>query len=67
MPKSPISQNNGVESSHKIQGSEDRFRFMLNAIPQQVSTATADGALNYVNQVVSNDFGYSPEAVVGHG
>jgi PAS domain S-box-containing protein len=40
---------------------------MLNAIPQQVWTATPNGALDYVNQVVCDDFGYSTEEIVGQG
>lgn len=51
----------------ELEASETRFRFMLNAIPQQVWTAGPDGALDYVNQVVCDDFGYSTEEIVGHG
>ena len=47
--------------------SEARFRFMLNAIPQQVWTASPDGKLDYVNQVVCNDFGFSLEHIIGNG
>jgi PAS domain S-box-containing protein len=51
----------------QVEASESRFRFILDAMPQQVWTATPDGALNYVNQVVCNDFGYNLEEIVGHG
>ena len=51
----------------ELAGSESRFKFLLNAIPQQVWTATPDGALNYVNEVVCDDFGYTTEEIVGHG
>jgi len=51
----------------KLAASESRFRFLLNAIPQQVWTASPDGALNYVNDVVCRNFGYSTEEIVGHG
>lgn len=51
----------------ELEKSEGRFRFLLNAIPQQVWTATPDGALDYVNQVISVDFGHTAESVVGHG
>jgi PAS domain S-box-containing protein len=51
----------------ELEKSEGRFRFLLNAIPQQVWTATPDGALDYVNQVVGLDFGHTTESVVGHG
>jgi PAS domain S-box-containing protein len=47
--------------------SEIRFQFMLDAMPQQVWTADPHGALNYVNQVICNDFGRSTEDVVGLG
>ncbi|WP_428330061.1 PAS domain-containing protein [Mucilaginibacter sp.] len=56
-----------VTAKREMEKSEARFKFLLNAIPQQVWTATADGALNYVNQVVSVDFGHTIESVVGHG
>jgi len=56
-----------VRSRQLIEANEARFRFILNAIPQQVWTATPGGSLNYVNQVVCNDFGYSTEEIVGHG
>lgn len=51
----------------ELAASREQFRFLLNAIPQQVWTATPDGKLDYVNQVVNKDFGYLPEDVVGHG
>jgi PAS domain S-box-containing protein len=50
-----------------IQQSEERMRFILNAMPQQVWTALPDGSLNYVNDIVANDFGYDNEEIVGHG
>ncbi|MEJ5995490.1 PAS domain-containing protein [Pedobacter sp. Du54] len=46
---------------------ENRFKFLLNAIPQQVWTARPDGELDYVNEVVSNDFGKSIHEIVGSG
>ncbi|WP_051189551.1 PAS domain S-box protein [Daejeonella oryzae] len=55
------------EMFDSLASSESRFRFMLNVIPQQVWTASPDGALDYVNQVVCTDFGYTTEEVVGHG
>ncbi|WP_179415420.1 ATP-binding protein [Mucilaginibacter sp. E4BP6] len=62
-----VSQESIRHLLEKVEASESRFRFMLNAIPQQVWTATADGALDYVNQVVCDDFGYNTEEIVGHG
>ncbi|QEM12456.1 PAS domain-containing protein [Mucilaginibacter rubeus] len=51
-----------------LKQSEERFRFLLNAIPQQVWTAQPDGTLNYVNDVVRDDFGDdSNETIVGNG
>jgi PAS domain S-box-containing protein len=54
-------------ANERLNDSGERFRFLLNAMPQQVWTATADGALDYVNEVVSEDFGRSGEIVVGQG
>jgi PAS domain S-box-containing protein len=51
----------------ELAASESRFRFLLNAVPQQVWTAAPDGKLNYVNDVVCNDFGLTMEEIVGHG
>lgn len=57
-----------VKAKQHIQASEQRFRFMLNAIPQQVWTATPDGALNYVNDIICTDFGEeSSETITGLG
>lgn len=46
---------------------ENRFKFLLNAVPQQVWTARPDGQLDYVNEVVSQDFGRSIVDIVGSG
>jgi PAS domain S-box-containing protein len=46
---------------------EQRFRFLLNAMPQQVWTALPDGKLDYVNEIVTEDFGQSAEEILGHG
>lgn len=51
----------------KIRESENRFKFLLNSIPQQVWTASHDGALNYLNERVCTDFGYENEVIIGHG
>lgn len=56
-----------VNNRKKEQENENRFRFLLNAIPQQVWTAGPDGALDYVNEIVCRDFGDSSEEIVGHG
>jgi PAS domain S-box-containing protein len=51
----------------KTEENERRFLFLLNAMPQQVWTANPDGALNYVNDVVSADFGRPAETIVEDG
>lgn len=51
----------------KITESEDRFKFLLNSMPQQVWTANPEGALIYLNDRVCNDFGYNSEEIAGHG
>lgn len=51
----------------EVSANENRFSFMLNAIPQQVWTADPDGALAYVNDVVCEDFGFTKAEIVGHG
>ncbi len=56
-----------VLNRRKEKEKEDRFKFMLNAMPQQVWTAKPDGNLDYVNEVVSKDFGKSIEEIVGAG
>jgi len=56
-----------VRAREQAEATERRFQFMLNAIPQQVWTASPEGLLNYVNQVVSDDFGYPGPEIVGQG
>ncbi|MES2276226.1 MAG: PAS domain-containing protein [Bacteroidota bacterium] len=55
------------KTNDTLSESEARFNFLLNAIPQQVWTARPDGTLNYVNEVVSSDFGKTQDDIVGHG
>ncbi len=55
-----------VKARKNIEENEKRVRLLFNAIPQQVWTATPDGSLSYVNNVVSGDLGYESEVVVGH-
>lgn len=50
-----------------LRDSEQRFQFILNAIPQQVWTAMPNGQLNYVNEVVSKDFGKPGPEIAGQG
>lgn len=56
-----------VLSRRLVEASERRFRFLLNTIPQQVWTARADGTLDYVNEIVANDFGYETGEIAGFG
>ena len=56
-----------VRSRQLAEEREKQFRFLLNAIPQQVWTADADGQLDYVNQVVCDDFGYDLPFIISHG
>ncbi|MDR6944889.1 PAS domain-containing protein [Mucilaginibacter pocheonensis] len=51
----------------KEKENEERFRFLLNAIPQQVWTARHNGTLDYVNEVVCDDFGISAEEILRKG
>lgn len=51
----------------KLIEAEERQRFLLNAIPQQVWTSNPEGALNYVNDVICRDFGQDGDAIVGQG
>ncbi len=56
-----------VLARQHTEASEKRFRFLLNAMPQQVWTAQPSGALDYVNAVVAADFGMTAELIVGQG
>ena len=47
------------------QESEARYRFLANAIPVQVWTATADGALDYVSDRTAEYFGKTQDQVTG--
>ena len=56
-----------VKSRQQVEATERRFQFMLNAIPQQVWTASADGDWNYVNEIIVDDFGHPNTEIVGRG
>ena len=62
-----IAYDEQVKLRAETEVKERRYHFMLNAIPQQVWTATPDGKLNYVNEVVANDFGHSAHEITGEG
>lgn len=56
-----------VMAMNQLAESEKRLNFMLNAIPQHVWTAKPNGMLDYVNEVVSHDFGRSAAEIIGEG
>jgi len=56
-----------VRARQVVEASATRFRFMLDAIPQQVWTAKPSGDVDYVNQVVCNDFGKDEKEIVNLG
>jgi PAS domain S-box-containing protein len=50
-----------------IRQSEAYYRFLANAVPNQVWTATPDGALEYVNQRVTEYFARTFDEMIGAG
>ncbi|GAA3967081.1 PAS domain-containing protein [Mucilaginibacter dorajii] len=54
-----------ILTRQKEKENEQRFRFLLNAMPQQVWTARPDGTLDYVNEVICDDFGQSMDQILG--
>jgi PAS domain S-box-containing protein len=50
-----------------IQLSEDALRTLSRVIPQQIWTATPEGALDFVNERASSYFGLTQEEVLGRG
>jgi PAS domain S-box-containing protein len=50
-----------------LRASEARYRFLAEAIPVQIWTATPDGALDYVSKRVGDYFGLSTERILGEG
>jgi len=49
------------------EASEASYRFLANAIPVHVWTATPDGALDYVSDITAASLGRTPAEVVGQG
>jgi PAS domain S-box-containing protein len=62
-----IDNTEQVESKRRLADSEAQFRFMAESMPQQVWTAKADGALDYVNEGTQEYFGRDAEDIVGAG
>ena len=50
-----------------LRKSEEQYRFLAEAIPQQVWTARPDGALDFVNQRVLDYFDRTMEEIIGWG
>ena len=60
--------NEALSTSKKVlTESESTLKFMFNAIPQQVWTSSARGELNYVNQLMCEDFGQQMEMLIARG
>ena len=55
------------QAREALRASEARYRFLAEAIPVQIWTATPDGALDYVTQRVADYFGVTTEQVLGEG
>jgi PAS domain S-box-containing protein len=49
----------------KVEESESRYRFMANAVPVQIWTATPDGKLDFVSDPASEYFGKPISEVIG--
>jgi PAS domain S-box-containing protein len=56
-----------VLTRKSLETNEQRFRFLLNAIPQQVWTASPEGRVDYVNQVMCDDLGKDKDALIMNG
>jgi PAS domain S-box-containing protein len=66
-----VIMNTDITEAHRaieaLQASEENFRTLAKAIPQQVWTAKPDGALDFVNERVADYFGVSRDHVLGAG
>ena len=56
-----------VTSHRRIEESAEQYRFLADAIPVQVWTATPDGRLDYVNRNAEEYFGSPARALIGDG
>jgi PAS domain S-box-containing protein len=59
-----VEQRRAFQALHR---SEENFRVLAEAIPQQVWTATPSGALDFVNRRVVDYFAVSAEEILGAG
>lgn len=55
------------QAREALRASEARYRFLAEAIPVQIWTATPDGALDYVTQRVADYFGVTTATILGEG
>ena len=55
-----------IKANEELKKSEARFRFLAEAIPQKVWTASADGVANYFNKVWLDYTGKKLEELVGY-
>lgn len=56
-----------VLARRRTEESEKRFRFLLNAMPQQVWTAAPDGSFTYLNEVMIRNFDRPFEDIISQG
>ena len=56
-----------VRARQLVEANEERYRFLADAIPVQVWTATLDGALDYVNHPTELYFGVPASQLIGDG
>ncbi len=56
-----------VLARQSIEEREEQYRFLANAMPQQVWTALPDGTLDYVNQQTVDYFERSADEIIGAG
>ena len=56
-----------VMARQKVEEREEQYRFLANAMPQQVWTALPDGVLDYVNQQTVDYFERRDEEIIGAG
>jgi len=51
----------------RTEENEKKFRFLLNAMPQQVWTAAPDGSFSYLNEVMIRNFDRTFEDIISQG
>ena len=56
-----------VLARRSVEEREEQYRFLANAMPQQVWTALPDGTLDYVNQQTVDYFERSADEIIGAG